>query len=93
MAELIRDGDAIALNLTTLEKMEGVHGDLRAPIGCVTAVTDLDDAIHEVRGWKLPGSRIPGVFAMGHIHQRRGPRLGHRPSSAGQWSEGFLSHR
>ncbi len=84
MAELIRDGDALALKLTTLEKMEGVHGDLRAPLDSVTAVTALDDAIHEVRGWKMPGSRIPGVFAMGTFisgQDRVFAIVHHRPGS------------
>ena len=84
MAELIRDGDTLTLKLTTLEKMEGVHGDLRAPIGSVTAVTVLDDTIHEVRGWKLPGTRLPGVFAVGTFvsgEERVFAIVHHRPAS------------
>ena len=84
MAELIRDGDTLTLKLTSLEKMEGVHGDLRAPIGSVTSVTALDDAIHEVRGWRLPGARLPGVFAMGTFvngSERVFAIVHHRPAS------------
>ncbi|MDQ0189149.1 hypothetical protein JI721_11430 [Alicyclobacillus cycloheptanicus] len=65
MAELVRDGDELVLKLTTVEKMEGVHGDIRVPLASVQEVTVLNDVIHEVHGLKLPGSRLPGVFAMG----------------------------
>ena len=98
MAELTRDGDTLTLKLTTLEKMEGVHGDLRAPIDSVTAATALDDAIHEVRGWKLPGSRVPGVFAMGtfvsgkervfaivHHHPASGVKVSFRTGTYSAW--------
>lgn len=65
MAELIRDGDTLVLKLTTIEKAEGVHGDIRVPVSAVQHITVLDDVIHAVHGIKMPGSRLPGVFAMG----------------------------
>jgi hypothetical protein len=65
MATLVREGDTLWLKLSTAEKFEGVHGDLHAPVASVVAATTLDDAIHAVHGMKLPGSQLPGVFAMG----------------------------
>lgn len=65
MADLIREGDSLVLKLTTIEKVEEVHGDIHVPISEVESVIVLDDVIHAVHGMKLPGSRIPGVFAMG----------------------------
>lgn len=65
MAELVRDGDAVVLRLTTAEKVEGLHGDIRVAAASVESVTVVDDVIHAVHGLKMPGSRIPGVFAMG----------------------------
>lgn len=65
MAQLLRDGESLILELSPVEKLEGVHGNLSAPVATVASITALDNAIEAVRGWKLPGSRIPGVFAMG----------------------------
>lgn len=88
MADLVREGDSLVLKLSTLEKVEGVHGDLRVPLSSVAAVTVVEDIIHAVHGIKLPGSRIPGIFAMGtfvsnaetifaivHHQNRRGVRV------------------
>ncbi len=65
MAELVRDGETLVLQLSTAEKLESVHGDLRVPISAVQDVRVVADVIHAVHGMKLPGSRLPGVFAMG----------------------------
>ena len=65
MAELVREDDTLVLKLSTVEKAEGVHGDIQVPISSVEAVTVVDDIIHAVHGIKMPGSRLPGVFAMG----------------------------
>ena len=72
MAELIREEDTLVLRLSTLEKMEVVHGDIRVPVSSVQSVTVLDDVIHAVHGLKMPGSRLPGVFAMGTFVSREG---------------------
>lgn len=65
MAELVREDDVLVLKMTAIEKVEGVHGDIRVPIDSVQAITVLEDVIHAVHGMKMPGSRLPGVFAMG----------------------------
>jgi hypothetical protein len=44
MAELSVEGGDLVLRLTGLEKAEGVHGDLRAPLSAVRGVEILDDA-------------------------------------------------
>jgi hypothetical protein len=38
MAELLVDGDDLVLRLTRLEKLEAVHGDLRAPLASVRSI-------------------------------------------------------
>ncbi|MCY0876658.1 MAG: hypothetical protein OWT28_10385 [Firmicutes bacterium] len=72
MAELVRTGDTVVLRLSTLEKLEGVHGDIEVPVFAIQSVTVLDDVIHAVHGVKMPGSRLPGVFAMGTFLSREG---------------------
>lgn len=65
MAELLRDGQDLVLRLSTIEKMEGIHGDIRVPLSSVQGIAVLDDVIHAVHGLKMAGSRVPGMFAMG----------------------------
>ena len=72
MAKLIRDGQELVVKLSALEKAEAVHGEIRVPWAAVQSVTVLDDAIHAVHGLKLPGSRLPGVFAMGTFKSAEG---------------------
>ncbi len=85
MAELRVEGDELVLHLTRTEKLEAVHGDLRAPCSAVRAVEVLDDA-HEPadHGFKV-GERLPGysevavvrtsVFAAVHHDTPRGVRV------------------
>jgi hypothetical protein len=65
MAELSRDGDELVLSLSMAEKAESLHGDIRVPLSSVQEVEVVDDIIHAVHGMRLPGSRIPGRFAIG----------------------------
>jgi hypothetical protein len=76
MAELRVEGDQLVLHLSGAERVESVHGDLRAPLSSVRAVEVLDDAHGPVgirAGIKI-GTRIPGVVEVG-IVQGRGRRL------------------
>jgi hypothetical protein len=69
MAELVVEGDELVLRLSTAEKVEGAHGDLRAPRSAVRAVEVLDDA-HGAAGIKAGikvGTRLPGVIEVGTI--------------------------
>jgi hypothetical protein len=61
MAELRIEGTELVLHLSGTEKLEAVHGDLRAPLAAVRSVEVLDDA-HEPadHGFKV-GERLPGV--------------------------------
>jgi hypothetical protein len=69
MAELRIDGNELLLHLTAAEKIEGVHGDLRAPLSAVRGIEVLDDAHEPVgvhAGVKI-GTRIPGVIEVGIV--------------------------
>jgi hypothetical protein len=72
MAELTRDGDELVLTLSTIEKAESVHGDIRVPVSSIHLVEVVEDVIHEVHGLKLPGARWPGRFAIGRFVGRNG---------------------
>ena len=69
MAELRIDGNQLALHLSAAEKLEAVHGDLRAPLSAVRGVDVLNDAHAPVgvrAGIKI-GTRIPGVIEVGIV--------------------------
>ncbi|MHB8264104.1 MAG: hypothetical protein ACYDGY_10245 [Acidimicrobiales bacterium] len=70
MAELRVEGDELVLQLSGIEKAEGIHGDLRAALTAVKGVEVLDDAIHAVHGLKAPGARLPGYMAVGTFHSK-----------------------
>ena len=89
MADLRIDGNQLLLHLSAAEKLEGVHGDLRAPLSAVRGVEVLDDAHAPVgvrAGIKI-GTRIPGVIEVGIVQGatqpavRRGPSQ-HAPGAA-----------
>ncbi|HXW79565.1 MAG TPA: hypothetical protein VEJ84_08700 [Acidimicrobiales bacterium] len=65
MAELIKEGDELVVKLSTLEKAEAAHGDVRVPLSSVRGVEVVDDAAHAVPGWKVIGAGWPGSFAIG----------------------------
>jgi hypothetical protein len=65
MAELTRDGDDLVVALSTAEKLEAAHGDVRVPISSVRGVQVVDDAVHSVPGMKEIGAGWPGSFAIG----------------------------
>jgi hypothetical protein len=64
MAELIVDGDELVVRLSTVEKLESVHAEVRVPLVSVKEVEVLDDAIHAVHGFRV-GIGIPGSVAVG----------------------------
>jgi hypothetical protein len=69
MAELIVDGDELVVRLRAVEKLEGVHGEVRVPINSVTSVEVLDDAAGAVHGFRV-GTGIPGSVAIGTFTSR-----------------------
>jgi hypothetical protein len=54
------EGNELVLLMRTLEKAEGVHGDIRVPLSAVQAVRSVDHAWPELRG-----IRDPNVIAVG----------------------------
>lgn len=70
MAELVVDGEEIVLRLSAVEKVEGLHGDLRASRASLVQVEVLEDA-HAAAGIRAGikvGTRLPGVVEVGRIY-------------------------
>lgn len=101
MAELVVEGDELVLHLTGIEKMEAVHGDLRAPRSAIRSVEVLEDA-HEPadhgfkQGERLPGysevaivrSRGQKLFAVVHHDTQRGVRVNFEGADYDAWIVG-----
>ena len=69
MAQLDRDGDDLVVRLSTEEKAEAAHGDVRVPVSAVQRVEVVDDALHAVSAWtKTVGASIPGQLLVGTFH-------------------------
>lgn len=71
MAELRVDGDELVLHLSSWEKAEGVHGDLRVPLSAVQGMEVLDDAHRPADVGLKVGTRIFGVVEVGTVHGTR----------------------
>lgn len=69
MATLVVQGSELVLRLSGTEKLEGVHGDLHAPLSAVRGVEVIDDAHGPagVRAGIKVGTRLPGVIEVGTI--------------------------
>lgn len=65
MARLNVEGDELVLDLSGLEKVEGLHGTIRVPLSSVREVRLVDDPWPELRGIRAPGTGMPGVIAVG----------------------------
>jgi hypothetical protein len=69
MAELRIEAGELVVELSELEKIGALHGDLRMSLTAVSDVRVAEDPRPELRGLRAPGTGIPGVIALG---SRRG---------------------
>ncbi|HVB13559.1 MAG TPA: hypothetical protein VNH38_02235 [Candidatus Dormibacteraeota bacterium] len=65
MADIRVEGSELVLVLSGLEKVEGVHGDIRVPLTAVRDVEVVDRPLDLIHGLKMPGTGIPGMTAVG----------------------------
>jgi len=69
MAELIIERDDLVVRLSTAEKLEAVHGEVRVPLDSVKSVEVLDNAMSAIHGIRV-GTGIPGSVAIGTFTSR-----------------------
>jgi hypothetical protein len=73
MAELeVRDGEQV-LNLSDLETVEGIHGDLGVPLTAVRGIEPPDDApgMARIAAGFTVGMRVPGRAAVASVRKGR----------------------
>src|SRR5690242_7199567 len=59
MAELQIEDSELVLHLSSVEKMEGLHGDVRLPLSSVTSAHSVDDVWQELRACERPARASP----------------------------------
>jgi hypothetical protein len=69
MAELIIEGEDLVVRLSTVERLEAVHGEVRVPFASIKTVEVLDDAMGAIHGIRV-GTGIPGSVAIGTFSSR-----------------------
>jgi hypothetical protein len=67
--------EQLVIELTTAEKIAGLHGDVRVPVSAVTSVEIVPDALSAVRGLRAPGLALPGIRKVGTWRSRAGKEL------------------
>lgn len=65
MANVVVRGDELRLELSTLEKVAALHGDIGVPLSAVAGVEVIDHPIAAVIGVRAPGLAIPGRTKIG----------------------------
>lgn len=75
MATLEITDDEVRVQLTPLEKVWSLRGDVTFPKGAVTGTERFDNGMDAVRGVRAPGLGLPGLRAVGVWRRREGKEL------------------
>jgi hypothetical protein len=65
MAEIRTRGEQVLVQLNLAEKVGALHRNLHFPRLAVRAVRIVDNPFAQIQGIRSPGTRIPGVIALG----------------------------
>lgn len=65
MANVVVRGDELRVELTWLEKLAALHGDISIPLSAVTGSEVVDRPVSAVTGMRAPGLAIPGRTKIG----------------------------
>lgn len=72
MATLVPENGDLVLRLSPIEKLGGLHGDIRVALDAVQDVGVTRQPFGEVRGLRAPGTGVPGRIALGTWRYRCG---------------------
>jgi hypothetical protein len=75
MARITPDHAGIAIELTTLERIGALHGDVRLRTDQVVRARVSEDPFAELRGVRAPGTGVPRRLARGTWRHREGKDL------------------
>ena len=65
MSDVALSGEEVVVELSPAEKVTGLHGDLRIPLGAIAGIEVVPDALAAAHGLRAPGLSLPGVRKLG----------------------------
>lgn len=65
MASLLINDDMVTVELSTVEKLEAVHGNVTVPRSAIVNAMVVPDGMAELHGLRMPGTGLPGVIMVG----------------------------
>jgi len=66
VADVSIENGVLRIDLTVPERVLSLHGrTVEIPIGNITDMRPVEDVMSEIRGLKMPGTRLPGSLAIG----------------------------
>lgn len=73
MIKVTRDGDLAIFEVQGLHKVWVLKSRLKIPLAHIQGARRDPDAVHGWKGWKAPGTYLPGLIAAGtfHLHGER----------------------
>ncbi|GII25825.1 hypothetical protein [Planosporangium mesophilum] len=71
MTEIVLTQDSVRVQLTAVEKVVTIHGDVSVPRSAIRGVEIVEDALAATRGLRV-GLGLPGVRKLGTWHRRSG---------------------
>ena len=74
MAELRIEDETVVVHLSRAEKFGALGGDLHLPRSAVRVARVVDKPFAEIQGFRSPGTRVPGIMALGTWRRRGGDR-------------------
>jgi len=74
MAELRFADKTVVVHLSRVEKFGALGGDLHFPRSAVRAARVVDKPFAEIQGFRSPGTRVPGIMALGTWRRPGGDR-------------------
>jgi hypothetical protein len=74
MAEIKIENERVVICLSRAEKFGALHGDLHFPRSAVRAARVVAEPFAEIQGLRSPGTRVPGIMALGTWRRRGGER-------------------
>ncbi|MHB8189512.1 MAG: hypothetical protein ACYDHP_03620 [Ferrimicrobium sp.] len=72
MAKVFVDGEILFIELSAVEKLESIHGEIHVPISSIRSIEVVEDALSAVHGLRSPGTGVPGLIAVGTYRGRAG---------------------
>jgi hypothetical protein len=74
MAQIKIEDETVMIRLSRAEKFGALRGNLRFPLSAVRSARVVDKPFAEIQGFRSPGTRVPGIMALGTWRRRGGER-------------------